>query len=189
MQGIIPATATPILGDYHKPLQETPYLNNQDSMDFVRDPGFFGGSSGIMEQSITSAEIREGTLIGAVSLSKVFIIGRTVYRSSTANGAQPLKHPPKFIGPLLGTITYPHLGGMFEEDFPFPKGGYGVVPSWPSRTALHLAAVNGQTESLQTLLFYKADYEKLRLNEVNGIQPNTINLWNQRPHQIVNHIW
>ena len=34
--------------------------------------------------------------------------------------------------------------------------------------ALHLAAVNGQTESLQTLLFYKADYEKLRLNEVNG---------------------
>ena len=129
VQGIIPATATPILGDYHKPLQETPYLNNQDSMDFVRDPGFFGGSSGIMEQSITSAEIREGTLIGAVSLSKVFIIGRTVYRSSTANGAQPLKHPPKFIGPLLGTITYPHLGGMFEEDFPFPKGGYGVVPS------------------------------------------------------------
>ena len=79
-----------------------------------------------------------------------------------------MKHPPKFIGPLLGTITYPHLGGMLEEDFPFPKVGYGIVPSWPSRTALHLAAVNGQTESLQTLLFYKADYEKLRLNEVDG---------------------
>eukprot|EP00435_Cladocopium_sp_Y103_P035426 s3103_g9.t1 len=33
--------------------------------------------------------------------------------------------------------------------------------SWDVGTALHMASVNGQTEALQTLLFYKADFEKV----------------------------